>query len=192
MKRGKNMGRGKRSNSRLEFLLNRNILNSKRSQANVISIILIILLVMATVVIIIGVVLPFVREKLSSGDCFDVVGADSLEISPGYTCYDIGAEKMHVQIGIGSVRDLIEGFSIELGGASTDTYTLTDGITLANVEMRGIPGSAIELHPRDNTERTYTIKNVAVKPEIIKVYPILVGGRVCSASDVATTIDSCL
>ena len=188
MERGR---KSKRSNSRPEFLLNKNILNSKRSQANVISMVLIILLVMATVAIIIGVVLPFVREKLSSGDCFDVVGADSLEISSGYTCYNDGTDEMHIKISVGSVRDLIEGFSIELGGASTDSYVLINGTTVTDVQMHGIPGSAIELPPNDNTERTYTIKNVNSKPEVIKVYPTLVGGRVCSASDVATTIDNC-
>jgi len=164
---------------------------NKFAQANIISVILLILVVMAVTVIVISVIVPFVRDKLSSGDCFDVAGTDKVDISSGYTCYDDDDDEMQVQIRVGAVRDLIEGFSIEVGGASTESYEIKEGIMLTNVRMYG-GFIQLEIPPKDNTERTYVIESVVAKPAVVKVYPILIGGRICPASDSVITIDNCI
>lgn len=162
-----------------------------RGQAQVITVVLLILITIVLTVIIIGFVVPFVNDKLSSGDCFDVVGDDKIGISSGYTCYDSITKDMRVQISIGKVREFIEGFSIEIGGASTNNYKITNGTIVIDVSMYSDPNPEVEL-PEDNTKRTYIIKNVNIKPNVINVYPILKNNKICSASDTATIIDVCL
>jgi len=182
----KNKKRDKKSHSRLGFQFNKiNILpNPKRSQSEVISSVLLILLVIAATVLIFAFVIPFVKEKLGSGDCLDVTG--KIEISSGYTCYNGTA--MQVQVHILEVRNLIDGFSIELGGASTNNYKILNNTLVTKVNMCN-SAPKMELPPADNTERTYVIRDT--KPNIIRVYPILKGGKICDASDVVTEISDC-
>jgi len=73
----------------------------------------------------------------------------------------------------------------------SEVYEIKNSITVNNVRM--YDGNVnLELPQSDNTERTYIISNIDVKPNVIKVYPILNGGKVCAASDTATTLDNCL
>ena len=169
-----------------------------KAQSQIISTMLLILLVIAVMIIVMGFVIPFVQDKLASGDCLDVVG--HMEIGSGYTCYNddtvIENRAMQVQIDVKAISNLINGFAIELGGASTDSFEITDGangtsdysptlITMCNAS------SNLQIPPRNNNERTYNI-SFAQKPEIIKVYPILKNGKICDASDTITTIDKCI
>lgn len=162
--------------------------NSKRSQSELISSVLLILLVVIGIMIIFAFVIPFVKNKLNSGDCLDVAG--KIEISSGYTCYN--GTGMQVQVHVLEIRDLIEGVSIELGGAATDNYEIKNGTTFANVRMCNQAGGGLplEIPPNDNTERTYVIA-AANEPNVIRVYPILKGGKICDASDTATVIEGC-
>ncbi len=173
------------------LLFNRKMLNSKHSQSQIVSSVLLILLVVAAIVLIFAFVIPFIKDRLNSGDCLDVTG--KVEISTGYTCYNdetSGNEVMQVQINVGNVKDLIEGFSIELGGASTNNYEIKNNIKVTDVIMCGGSNDILELPPNDNTERTYVISS-SEKPNIVRVYPILKGGKVCGVSDSVTTIDNC-
>jgi len=163
-----------------------------RAQAQIITVVLLVLIVMVATVIIMAFVIPFVKEKISSGDCLDVVGIDKISIgSSGYTCYDLTNEEMRVQINIGAIKDLIEGFSIEVGGASTKNYRIKDGLVDDVHMIYDLSGDMVEL-PEDNTARTYVIEGVDIKPNVVYVYPILKDGRICSASHSVTTIDNCI
>lgn len=159
-------------------------MKNKKSQSEVISSVLLILLVVVATMLIFAFVMPFVKERLSSGDCLDVTG--KIEISSGYTCYNGTA--MQVQVHILEIKDLIDGFSIELGGASTNNFkilndTFVTGVNMCNSALK------MEVPPADNTERTYVI--TANKPNVIRVYPILKGGKACDASDIVTEISDC-
>lgn len=173
-----------KSNSHFKFLFNERLLNSKCSQSAIISSVLLILLVVVATMLIFAFVLPFVKERLSSGDCLDVTG--KIEISSGYTCYNGTA--MQVQVHILEIRNLIDGFSIELGGASTNNYKILNNTVVTKVKMcNGI--QTLEVPPSDNTERTYVINGT--KPNVIRIYPILKGGKTCDASDSITEISDC-
>ena len=160
-------------------------MKNSHSQSDIISSVLLILLVVVATMIIFAFVIPFVKEKLSSGDCLAVAG--KIEISSGYTCYNGTA--MQVQIHVLEIKSLIDGFSIELGGASTNNFKILNNTLATGVNMcNGI--TTLEVPPSDNTERTYVIK-AATKPNIVRVYPILKGGKICDASDVAIEISDC-
>jgi len=158
------------------------------AQSEVISSVLLILLVIAAMVLIFSFVIPFVKEKLSSGNCLDVAG--KIEISPGYTCYNNVSNEMQVQIQILDIRDLVDGFSIELGGASTNNYKILNDTTTNGVRMCNLAAGNLELPPQDNAQRTYVI--ATSKPNLVRVYPILKGGKACEASDSFVEIEDCL
>jgi len=161
---------------------------NKKGQSQIVSTVLLILLVIATVVIVMGFVIPFVKDKLASGACLDVAG--KIEISSGYTCYDVGDSEMQVQIGIEDIRELIDGFTIELGGASSESFRIENNTQVTDVNMfNGNP--ILELPPKDNTGRTYVISNIFDEPDFIEVYPILKGGKVCGGTSPVTSIEVC-
>lgn len=156
----------------------------KNAQSAIVSSVLLILLVIVTAMLVFAFVVPFVKERLSSGDCLDVTG--KIEVSSGYTCYNGSA--MQIQVHVLEIRNLIEGISIELGGASTNNFKILNNTNITGVNM--CDGSKIlEVPPADNTERTYVI--TADKPNVIRVYPILKGGKTCDASDIITSIEDC-
>ncbi|MEK6935756.1 MAG: hypothetical protein AABW67_03135 [Nanoarchaeota archaeon] len=157
------------------------------SQAGIISTILLILLSIVLIGIIIGFAVPFVKEKLSAGDCLDVLG--KMEIKPDYTCYSSGSSnQMYVQVHIADIRDLINGVVIELSGANSESFKIINGTNLSGVSMySGSPN--LEL-PNDNTERTYNI-TASNKPISINIYPVLKNDKICEVADTTTEIQSC-
>ena len=93
----------------------------------------------------------------------------------------------HVQVKIESIRNLIDGFTIEFGGASSKTFKLINDTTLTDVTMHDSATTIII--PEDNAATTYFF--TSTKPDFIKVYPILKDGEICSASDTVTIIEDC-
>jgi len=179
----------KKANSHFDFVIKNNLLlNSKRSQGAIISVVLLILIVIASSVIVITFVIPFINDKLSSGDCLDVIREVQISSSE-YTCYDSANTQMYVQISIGAVRDLIAGFSIELGGVASQSFKLINGTQVTNVKMYD-NNPEIKL-PEDNAATTYIFSNILSKPSFINVYPTLENEKSCGASDTLTIIESC-
>jgi hypothetical protein len=160
-----------------------------RAQSQIISSLLLILLVLAATAIIAGVVMSLVKKNLSQSDCLDVAG--KIEISDGYTCYntDSSPKEMQIQVHIQSIRDMIDGFAIEIGGATTNSYKILNNSYITGVEMCN--QSAALYLPGNNEERTYTI-SLAEKPSSVRVYPILKGGRLCESSDRTNDIQECI
>ena len=161
-------------------------MNKKRGQSQIISTVLLILISIIAASLIIAAVIPFVKDKLSEGDCLDVLG--KITISNKYTCYNESALEniTLVQIHIDDIRDLINGFAIELGGSSSKSVKIVEG-NPENIKMYGEGDFEI---PNSTEERTYNI-SVISKPDRIAVYPILTNNKLCSESDSITEVDYC-
>ena len=155
---------------------------SKRSQSQIITTVLLILIGVIAAGVIMTFVIPFIKEKLQSGDCLEVV--NQIEISSGYTCYD--GTMQTVQIKIEDIRDLIIGFAVELGGPSSQTTKIVEG-NPENVVM--YDGDNFEI-PNSTTSRTYNI-TIDTKPDYISVYPILKNSKICPVSDSVIDIEDC-
>ena len=165
--------------------------NKKRgnkAQSQIITTVLLILMGIVAAGVIMSFIIPFITNKLQSGDCLDVMG--KVEISSGYTCYNTtnNLNYTHVQIHIEEIEDLIDGFAIELGGPSSKTFKITEDDSKEHIQMYGM--GIFEL-PGDNEERTYVINESRDRPESISVYPILKGGKACSSSDSVVDIEDC-
>ncbi len=176
-----------RSNSRFDFAIVSILSKSKRSQSQIIATILLILITISAAAIIGTFATGFVKDKLEETNCFDV--ANQLEISNNlqYTCYDQINNNMFIQIHLLDAD--IEGFVIEIGGASTTTYTIKEGTAIPQIGMYGqAKNSPLEL-PGKNEEKTYNI--TSEKPEIIAVYPVIEDGKICDESDSITNPIDC-
>lgn len=162
---------------------------SKNGQSQIITTVLLILLVLVAVGFIISFVIPFVNDKLESGKCLDVI--NKVHISNGYTCYKSGTSSgtMQVQVGIAEISSLIDGFAIELGGASSQVVKII-GSSGSGANMCGEAVGTIEV-PLDNTERTYLI-NPSPKPDFVRVSAILKGGEICPESQTIITVANCI
>lgn len=162
---------------------------SKRAQSQVISTVLLILLVIASITIVMGLVIPFIKNQLSSTNCFDVINEVSIENNIQYTCYDVESKAMSIQVHIGD-NDNLGGFAIELGGASSKSYEIRDKLVSEDIKMfKGNYNESLEL-PGKNEERTYLVK-VSEKPDSVKIYPILEDDKICDSSDSLNKIASC-
>ena len=172
-------------NSAIKFI---RLPESKRSQTQVIATVLLIMIVIVTTVILVNFSVPFVKKQLAGTGCFDTVGKVSISDNIKYTCYDINAKEMRVQVRIGDSEE-INGFLIELGRASSKSIQIKDQIILQNVRMYdSIYNTSLEL-PKKNEERTYVIKSEVV--ESVKIYPILKDGNSCQSSDSLEKVNVC-
>ena len=156
-----------------------------KAQSQVITTVLLILIGIIAAGVIMAFAIPFIKEKLQTGDCLDVLGKVTIE--GGYTCYDGTIQT--VQIKIEDIRDLIDGFAVELGGASSKTTKIVEG-NPENVVMYDSDDSDNFEIPNSTTSRTYNITSSS-KPDFIAVYPILKGGKLCSSSDSIVDVEVC-
>ncbi len=154
-----------------------------KGQSLVISSVLLILLVVVVTFIIIGFVVPFVKNQLSGTDCFDAVGDVEIVNSNKYTCY--AEVEMLVRVRVNDDEN-IKGFTIVLGGATTKSYEIKGG-DVSGVVM--YDDSASLVLPGKNEERTYKITTGI--PENINLYPILKDGRSCESAQEVNKIISC-
>ena len=160
-----------------------------RAQSEIVAAVILILIVVTTAIIIMSFVVPFVKDKLSSGDCLDVI--DSVEIMNNvkYTCYGAGGgNNLLFQIHVGENKSL-KGFTLSLGSASSLNYKVLPDEHLGVFPYQS-PSGDVEV-PGKNEERTYIIYNVP-KPDSITVYPILLDDKTCGQSDVLNNIEDCL
>ncbi len=180
----------KKANSRSEFSFNSNLLNSKRSQSQIIGSVLLILLVLISAMIIMAFVVPFVKNKLSGTECLDVIDKFQIKNNPTYTCYDLSSTNMNVQVHVGDVQNLTKGFQINVEfGGSSKAVSVFPGTTDDVIMYEG--SSDIEL-PGKNEERTYVISGIDSLPDSISVYPILKDDKSCEVSDVLNNVVNCL
>ena len=125
-----------------------------KGQSQIVSTVLLILIAIAAAGVIIAFVIPFVKDKLSGGNCLEVIS--DVELESRYTCYDASNNEMLVQIHIGEIRDLIGGFMVELGGPSSQNVKILED---DNSRVVMYNGDSFEL-PSDSESRTYNISNV--------------------------------
>ena len=161
-------------------------MQNKKAQSQIIGTILLIALVLVATGIITAFAIPFIKEQLSKSDCFKV--ADKLEITnhPQYTCYDSINNRMLVQVHLKDTED-IEAFTIELAGANSETFTITNGRT---PKVFTYEDSRDLQLPQQNQERTYKIVS-DTKPQTIRIYPIIKDQKTCDPSSTITTIKEC-
>ncbi len=154
--------------------------------------VLLILIVVGAGLLIFNFVVPFIKENLGGTKCFETVGQIRFSNSK-YTCFDDkndgtnNNDEINLQVHFGENKSL-EGFIIELGGVSSRSINIKNGVSLSEVKMFG--GSyegALEL-PGKNEERTYVIQNS--RPDYAKIYA-LVDGKSCDVSDTITKLDDC-
>lgn len=176
-------------NSRSDIAIQANRLSmSKRSQSEVIGTVLLILVVIVAVVVLIGFIMPFVKNQFSGAECFEVTDKVSIRDKPEYTCYDTDIKRVFVQVHVGDTQDKINGFAIELGGAASKTYEITNKDSIADVVMYN--GSVVIRIPGRNEDRTYNI-SISSRPDSINLYPILKSGKTCDSSSVIDSVPYC-
>ncbi len=162
----------------------------KKAISPVISTILLIMLSIAVVIIVAGVLIPFVRESLAeSKECFEI--SDQLSIEYEYTChYNISnIEMINISVKRGMKEIEVEGVLISVSGmGSSETFEIKNGTI--ELGMRMIDGSPILIIPGRGETRTFSLNTSLDAIESAEVAPILQGGRICDSTD-RTDIESC-
>ena len=169
-----------------------------KGQSQIVTAVLLILIVIALAVIILNFSTNFVKDKLSGTGCFDAVGQVTFTSSPKYTCFDnkgdttAANDELNLQVHIGDINASLGGILLEIGGATTKSIEIREGnedvdkiymFEKADTDPLKIPGR--------NEERTYVYNVGDDDYDTIKIYPILLDGQVCEASDVLESIGLC-
>jgi flagellin-like protein len=162
-------------------------MKSKKGQSELITTVLLILVSIVAAGIVLQFVVPFVKNKLNSGDCTNTVG--KIEISSSeFTCYNSSSNKMNVQVHVGDIGTDLEGIVIELGGASSSNFKIKNNTDIAGASMYG--GATTLILPLRNQEKTYSLASTEI-PTSVRVYSILKNEEICGVSDSLTSIDLC-
>lgn len=176
---------------------------NKKSQSQIIGVVLLILLVLAAVAIIATFAINYVKDRLNKADCVDFVGAIEIKDSYEFSCfYDDGIpaskNETYVQVHIGDLKEkqkFIEGFRIiVLTKGITQTYEIKEGGSNPKVGLynKGPVGSPLEI-PGKNEERTYNITYAGIeKPESVSALLIIDGGRTCEGASDTLTYENCV
>jgi hypothetical protein len=166
-----------------------------KGQSLIVSTVLIILLVIALTVIISQFAIPFVKDQLSESECFDILDKVSIVDSNFYTCRlktDTESEiydQINVQVHLADIE--VDGFAITLGGASSKSFEIRDGVDGATNNLELFNGTTILRLPGRNEEKTYKFKGLTENYNSIGVYPILKSGKDCGRSDSVNIIEDC-
>lgn len=158
----------------------------KKGISPVIATILLILLSVTAVIIISGLIIPFVKNTTKeSKECFDVMDQLTINTESGYTCYyNNGTNNIaNLTIKRGTKETTLSGFIIAVsGGGNSKTFEIISG-TVNNVKM--INGSDNIEIPKKGEERTYSITTDLLKIEYAEVAPIMEDGKMCNPTDKA-------
>ncbi len=161
-------------------------IEAKRGLSPVITTILLILLSVAAVIIIAGVIIPFVRDTTKEGkECFDAMDQLSINTESGYTCYyNNGSNNIaNITIKRGTKETALIGFIIAVsGGGNSKTFEIKEG----KVEgVRMIDGTEDIKIPGKGEERTYSITTDLPRVDYAEAAPIMEDGKMCNPTDKA-------
>ncbi|HUS48694.1 MAG TPA: hypothetical protein VMZ91_00875 [Candidatus Paceibacterota bacterium] len=157
----------------------------RKALSPVITTVLLILVSVTAIVIISGVIIPFVRNSLTeSKECFETAGQLTINTNSGYTCYYEDDEKITANITIkrGSAEIDLERFKISVSaGGIGKSFDIKSGET--GVSMLG---GGLEI-PDAGEERTYSITTGLNLAEGVyaEVYPVMKSGKLCDSTDTA-------
>jgi len=158
-----------------------------KAQAQIISTILLILIAISAAALIATFATKLVNDKLDDSECLKVADKITITNNLDYTCYDAPNKIMQIQIHRGDTEE-IEGFTIELGGASTTSYEIKNQTTHPDITMYN---NSLKLYlPNSNEERTYKISALTM-PNSTRVYPITTKGKTCETAEFYTNVELC-
>lgn len=163
----------------------------KNAQSEVISTILLILLVIASIAVIMGFVIPLVKDQLKKNECFDYSGKIEIINNEKYTCYNMSAKNLSIQIHFGDIDEEstnpIKGIKMIVNSeGKSENFEIIPPNSNPNERVYMYSGGILEI-PKKNSERAYNIININSRPNSTAVYFILNDGRECS--DAAYTAD---
>ena len=163
-------------------------MKTKKGLSPVITTILLILLSVTAVIIIAGVIIPFVKDSLyGEKECFEASDQLTIDTENGYACNttDINGNRVDITIKRGQKEVEITGIKISIsGGGKTKPYDVmgSSDVTMFDDSDKEIPGTGEAL--------TYSIKTDLIEFESAEVYPVTACGKTCDMTDRAE-IESC-
>ncbi len=164
---------------------------SKKGLSGVITAVLMIALVMTAVIIIWVVINNTIKAQLKSTEsCFG--NYNKVVIDRIYTCYDEANSIFEFSLGVGDI-DINSIVVFVSAGGGTSSFTLTNTAqtidNLANYGSTGFGTDSIQL-PGKNSGLTYRTDITTVKPDLIKISPVI-DGQQCDVSDSISDIELC-
>ena len=162
----------------------------KKGVSSIIATILLILISIFAATIIIGFVVPFVKDTLAEEkECYEVKDQLKINTESAYTCVYGGGKNASVTIRreFGEVE--IKGFKMGVyGDDGARVFDIKEG-RVENVKM--INGSDILEIPEKGGERTYSINTTLTNINEVKIVPLRINGKPCSKAVNTAKIKGC-
>jgi hypothetical protein len=166
---------------------------NKKGLSAVVATISLVLLTVVAVSIVVGIVLPFVRENLEEGSrCVDYRDYFEFEEEFGFNCYRIsGSDYLYgISVGADTVSDAVQknvaGFKLSFikeGNAKVvDVFSENaTGSGIGEIRMLNLNLPSIEV-PISGEVRTYVYHDTEAFGAV-EISPVLKGNRVCEKTD---------
>ncbi len=163
----------------------------KKGMSEVVSSLLLILLTIASITIIVGVIVPFVKNNLGKTDCFKTRDYFKFDESFGFNCWDELNNRYLITVkanGDNSNAEKINGFNLRFlseGDINNVVLEIKDGETLSGFNMidTDIGGGnlIIPFSGGKYSVLTYNYTSSVIYKKV-EIYP-LIGKKVCDISD---------
>ena len=171
---------------KINFFTPRILPNSRKGLSAIITTLILIALTISVIAVVWATVTNLLTDKLNTAkSCMNIF--DKIELNKLYTCYDGSNFQFSIDIGEIDVEEIIV---IIYGDGLTKRYNLnkTDTIILG---LGPYPsGSGGVKLPEKNSGKTYISNEFSIKPDSIKIIPIINGNQ-CEVSDTILEIYSC-
>ena len=150
-------------------------------------------LVLAAIAIVWGVVSSLIKGELQSSECLASLG--EINLNPRYTCYDTLAtpDVFQFSLSIGDAENIDKIIVSASGTGTTKKFELNLSGKVDNLANFGSTqyGNELISIPEKNEGKTYVTNFFTVKPDSIKIAPVI-NGRQCDVSDAINEIDNCI
>jgi len=167
------------------------MIKGKKGVSSIIATILLILISIFAATVIIGFVVPFVKDTLAEEkECYEVKDQLKINTESAYTCVYGGGKNASVTIRreFGEVE--IKGFKMGVyGDDGARVFDIKEGMIVTDVQM--INGSTILSLPEKGGERTYNITTTLTSIDEVKIVPLRINGKPCSKAVNTAKIKGC-
>lgn len=169
-------------------------MRNKRGLSAVVSTILLVLLAITSVVLIAGILLPYIRGQLDKGkSCYDTLNKLNIKGSIGNvkTCYNENENWVQIVVSRdASDKSGLKGFAFSLSyNGDSQRFDIIDkssentDVAMYKADPAEIDFAGEKIIPEPGTEKTYVVKSDEAARGV-QIAPILENGELCKESDI--------
>lgn len=154
------------------------IIKRKKTQSEIITVVLLILIAIAAVVLVSTFVLKIVKNNLKDTDCFETAGQLTIDLEDQYTYFDSPTQKLYLSIKRGDKEFSLTGIRVIItGGGSSESHLISETKPDSDIKMYN-PLETVSL-PGSSETKTYIISLSFDSINKVRITPLISENTAC-------------